>query len=639
MSQSTSLRILVLAVLATFLLTAGTGAVYAVTWQPAGPDGGTVVALAVDPTDPDIVYAGTQLGPLFKTTDGGESWHALHGFPTGSVGSLAIDPAHPRTLYAAVSYAGVYRSLDGGETWKAVWTNINEWVEAGIRIDSRGFVYVLFGRGLLRSQDGGESWRWNRPTGSRLTSLALDPIQPGVLYVAPDIGPIVRSDDAGRTWRRFGRPFAQSSLVTSFAVEPGRRQQRRVHVSTSQGLLRSLDGGFTWQASVELQDRQADRVIAAGGVLYALLERRTTWEGRGSLLRSLDGGETWEPAGAGLSAMSFSALAVAPSDPRTLYVGPTQQGVFRSRDGAETWTRASRGLAPLDVLRLATDPARPGRLLLATLGAGVLTTVDGGATWPPADPRPSHLFYTVGLKVEPKPPSRAFAASPDHRVRSDNGGITWRTLGPPGFDGVFALDPDHPGTLYASTVGAFERSQDAGETWKPVADPLACLYVTWVEVVPGSGTVVVSAYERTPGCSGRGGDGFYRSKDGGATWTKLPNSLPWTGVLATDSASPGVLYMVGFGVAKSTDDGDTWTTSAPFPGANALGLVFLATPDAFYVGGGDNAGGEVWVSHDQGASWSKIGGPIRGTSVSGLALDQGVLWAGTYGGLYRLDLD
>jgi photosystem II stability/assembly factor-like uncharacterized protein len=55
------------------------------TWQPSGPDGGTVGALTVDPTDADVVYASTQLGPLFKTTDGGESWHALSGFPTGSV--------------------------------------------------------------------------------------------------------------------------------------------------------------------------------------------------------------------------------------------------------------------------------------------------------------------------------------------------------------------------------------------------------------------------------------------------------------------------------------------------------------------------------------------------------------------------
>src|SRR3954469_11309365 len=80
---------------------------HAATWQPAGPDGGSVGALAVDPTDPDTVYASTFLGSVFKTTDGGESWRALPGFPVDSAESLAVDPAHPQTVYAAVSYHGI----------------------------------------------------------------------------------------------------------------------------------------------------------------------------------------------------------------------------------------------------------------------------------------------------------------------------------------------------------------------------------------------------------------------------------------------------------------------------------------------------------------------------------------------------
>jgi len=626
MVRSAPLRVLLLA---SVLLTVPALA-RAASWRYAGPEGGNLLALAVDPTDPDVVYASADFGPIFKTTDGGESWRALPS-PADSVGGLAIDPAHPRTLYAAVSYVGIFRSVDGGESWKAIWKDNAGLVTGGVRIDpTLGIVYVEFEAGVLRSKNGGKTWQRSViPTG-RLLSLALDPVEPGVVYVGNEFG-ISRSKDAAGTWKRFGRT-APLRDVTSLAVERGRRDSRRFYAATAQGLLRSDDAGVTWTPVWNKPGYHVERAILAGGVLYvttafASMERRV------SLLRSADGGDTWQSAGGGLFANSFTALAAAPSDPRTLYVAPVAQGVFRSRDGAASWMRASRGLHPTPVLRVAADPAQPGHLLAGTLGAGVLATRDAGATWT-LDARPSHLFHVISLEADRTRPGRFYAASPSRLVRSEDGGATWQVIGPASYDGALTLDPDHPGTVYVSSRDGVQRSQDGGTTWTVMSAP--CLSATQMVVVPGSGALVAFLYPHSA-CSDNF-FGYYRSRDGGASWTSITDRVPGQGGLKTDPSTPGVLYLIDSGLATSTDDGDTWTPIARLPEkGQTIAESFLLIPGAIYLGGYDDDGGKVWVTQDAGATWSEVGPPMPRDVVQSLAIDQGVIWATTFGGLRRLD--
>ena len=93
-------------------------------WTTGGPYGGTVHALAIDPTTPTTLYAGTYIG-VFKSTDAGGTWVAAsRGLTAESIRALAINPATPTTLYAGTHYEGVFKSTDAGGTWVAANTGL-----------------------------------------------------------------------------------------------------------------------------------------------------------------------------------------------------------------------------------------------------------------------------------------------------------------------------------------------------------------------------------------------------------------------------------------------------------------------------------------------------------------------------------
>lgn len=167
------------------------------TWTSVGPGSGHVNALAVDPTAPSTLYAGTS-GGMFKSTNGGASWTAMSSglLPTNrSVFALAVHPTTPTTIYAGL-LGGIYKSTDGAGSWAA--TNIalpaNSEVR-GLAIDptSPTRLYAstdgrigagTAGAGAFRSVDGGRTWSAFNDglTQTDVPSLAIDPVLPGIIY-------------------------------------------------------------------------------------------------------------------------------------------------------------------------------------------------------------------------------------------------------------------------------------------------------------------------------------------------------------------------------------------------------------------------------------------------------------------------
>src|SRR5947209_18559273 len=232
-------------------------------WSSNGPDGANVLSLAVDRSNPAIIYAGTTNG-VFKSTDGGESWTG--SLPNIYVRIVAIAPSTPTTLYAA-SDRGIYKSTDSGGSWNAVNnglenqrgpinilamaidpTNPNIAYVAGPDIDDPSNTY----KAIYKSTDGGTSWSITKHSIRYYAIhnvLAIDPISPNIIYAAGSVGngTVWKSIDNGRSWSIVDVGPDYRSTVLSLVIDP--TNTNVIYAGTSgQGLYRSIDGGATWSA-------------------------------------------------------------------------------------------------------------------------------------------------------------------------------------------------------------------------------------------------------------------------------------------------------------------------------------------------------------------------------------------------------
>jgi photosystem II stability/assembly factor-like uncharacterized protein len=297
--------------------------------QPAGSG---AQCLAVDPGDPDTVYAGLLGGGVRRTRDGGHSWDDCR-LPADDVFSIAVSPAGG-AVFAGTEPSALYRSDDHGESWRELtgllelpsrptwsfpprpWTSHVRWVAPNPH-DSDVLLAGIELGGLMRSTDGGETWEDHRPGAQRdVHSLAWHPQAEGVVYEAGG-GGAAWSDDWGETWTPAdeGR---DRHYTWSVAADPD--DPRRWFVSASTSPFRAHRGGDP-EAHVYRRENGGWRALAGGlpdpfpAMPYALVSLgETVLAGlaNGELWQSDDRGDTWslcELAGDRLS--RIVALAAA----------------------------------------------------------------------------------------------------------------------------------------------------------------------------------------------------------------------------------------------------------------------------------------------------------------------------------------
>jgi photosystem II stability/assembly factor-like uncharacterized protein len=229
-------------------------------------DGMQVWSLARDPSDPQLLFAGTCPAALYRSTDGGRTWAFLNAhMPDECVGGAPLAPRvtcvlvdpKDRAVFAGIEIAGVRRSRDGGDTWEALSEGLSSQDIHGLASvwNGKRVLLVTTNNDVNRSDDEGETWTplnvrsvfpWPYARG-----CAVSAEDPRAVWVGAGNGPpgnqggLFRTRDLGATWERLPLPQVTNSTVWNLAFNQA--EPRRVYVSSVSGqLYRSLDGGDSW---------------------------------------------------------------------------------------------------------------------------------------------------------------------------------------------------------------------------------------------------------------------------------------------------------------------------------------------------------------------------------------------------------
>jgi photosystem II stability/assembly factor-like uncharacterized protein len=543
----------------------------------------------------------------YLTEDGGTSWRMFN--LGGTTRFFEWDPINPKVIYAGGN--ALYRSADGGASWSRIFPAPRDTTAVEMIDDSASRAFVVNG---------------NRP---RITSLAIDPVHPNVVYAA--FGRTLRiSDDAGANWRT-ERNFA-TPVRRIWAARGG------LYVASERTLDVREDG--VWQESRPAPGPWGD-IAAAPPVVYAVIG------GKGAA--SEDDGKSWRALDLPGAGARVLAIATSLRFPDSAYVsydsleleGQTWFGVARTKDRGRSWSlvwKENNGTPAPNVhdawltrtfgpgwsgrpLYLGVAPANPDICYATDMGR-TMRTIDGGKNWDAVYSRRVGDGWTstgldvttsYGVHFDPFDVHRMFITYTDvGAFRSEDGGRSWQTA----TDGVpgewlnttywMEFDPDVRGRIWAAA--SFTHDLPRPKMWRDGA---------------------VSTY--------RGG--IVRSEDGGRTWRKSNAGMPETATtyVMLDPKSPKsarTLYAAGFGkgVYKSVDDGRTWTLKnlgiageEPFAwriSRTIEGRLYLVVARRSEDGSIENAAdGALYSSTDAAEHWGRVALPDGVNGPNGLTVD------------------
>ncbi len=666
-------------------------------WRLIGPfRGGRAVAAAGVPGDSTTFYFGSVNGGIWKTTDAGVVWTPIFdGQPVASIGALAVAPSDPKIIYAGTGESdiredlssgnGVYKSTDGGATWNHIGLEDTRQISR-IVIDPQDANVVYVGalghaygpneqRGVYKSVDGGAQWSRVLELGDEIgiSDLAMCSASPQLLFAgawhtwrppwssyAPIDGPgsgLYRSEDAGKTWAHLegnGLPAGDWGRVGVDVAPDGKRVYALIEVSKPAG---KAEAG-----------KPAESSPAAN---------------QSGLYRSDDGGNTWVLANADPRLTSrawyFNRITIDPQHPDVIYM--PNVALYRSEDGGKTISVVRGAPGGDDYHELWIDPKNSASMILAT-DQGTTISSNRGQTWSTWYNQPTGQFYHV--TTDNQFPYVVYGTEQDSGSaavlsRTDHGLITardWFTAGP-SESGYMVVDPKDSNIVYISgTYGEVARfnkrigfSQDISPwpsfSWesdiheRKYRDP-------WTPVLVLSPADSTTLYLGT--------QYVMKTVDGGLHWETISPDLTGAshdadeakdeksltldqakragyGVVFTIAPSPlnGDLIWAGSDsglIHLTSDGGKNWKDVTP-PGLSAWSKISLIEASHFdpavaYAavdrGPLDDRTPYIYRTRDYGATWqlitSGIAAPAFLRAVREDPQSKGLLFAGTEFGVY-----
>ncbi|MCC5808256.1 MAG: hypothetical protein JJU00_18155 [Opitutales bacterium] len=397
---------------------------------------------------------------ISRTTNAAASWSASNsGLGNPHVRALAIDPADFSVVYAG-TYGGIYKSTDGGATWASANTGLDaDWIlDIQIAATDTSVVYAATNKGVFKSTDSGATWAHAHDgiTYAYVNTLAVHPDDPGTVYAGTAGHGLFKTTDGGATWtaRNTGLTGDDNNLwINAVVLDPVDPDTVYLGSAGGNGVSRSTDGGTTWNAA-------NSNLSTAGRYVFTLAVHRADAGTPATLYlgciqgvyRSTDGAATWTAAygdersvwigyrgnnGNTGTLGNVRALVIHPDDPGTVYAGHAYFGAFKTTDGGASWSRVVSGLPSLPntigflhnmVFALALDPVDPDILLLGCLGR-------------PQASIPDQYVDSVAVDYSAPPGETLIGVIARHHG-NDHSNL-WRgdNINPDN-------NPDHPGTSY-----------------------------------------------------------------------------------------------------------------------------------------------------------------------------------------------
>jgi photosystem II stability/assembly factor-like uncharacterized protein len=678
-------------------------------WRNVGPfRGGRTRALSGIPTQPNVFYIGVVNGGVWKSADYGRTWQPIFDDqPTGSIGALVVAPSDPNIIYVGSGEGlhrpdlsvgdGIYKSTDAGKTWTHLGLRDGQQISQ-MAVDphnpDRLFVAVVghpYGpnpeRGIFRSTDGGKTFEKvlykNENIGA--AGVVIDQSDPNTVYATlwearegpwenaawnGTGGGIFKSTDGGTTWNQLsgGLPDGIIQAYVTISLSDPKRLFASVASKETVDLYSSSDAGATWH--IATTDPRPRGRIGGGDLCIPILDPKNpevvyvvstvTW-------KSIDGGKTWVGFRGAPGGDDYQNIWINPNDPNTIFI-TSDQGAIITVNGGQSWS-SWYNQPTAQMYHVAADNAFPYRLCSGQQESGSACISsrgnDGEITmrdWHPValeeygyaapDPLDPDIVYGGKLTRYDRRTTQAQnimpELSPKPEVRVD------RTE-------PVMFSPVDPHLLYFAANTLF-TTRDGGRTWTAISPELS--RKTWE--VPAS--VGIYTKEVTPTRRGfiyalapspldinriwAGTDDglIWLTTDGGKNWNDItpPSLTAWqkVSILEASHTDPNTAYAaintlrlddLRPHILRTRDGGKTWTeivvgipdnenVNAVREDPKRKGLLFAGTERT------------VYVSFDDGDHWQSLRLNLPATSVRDLTIKDNDLAIGTHGrGFWILD--
>jgi photosystem II stability/assembly factor-like uncharacterized protein len=636
-------------------------------WRNVGPfRGGRTRAISGVPSQPNVFFMAQVDGGVFKTTDFGRTWQPIFDDqPTGSVGALAVSVSNPDIIYAGSGEGlhrpdlsigdGIYKSTDAGKTWTHLGLRDGQQI-AQLALDPKNpdrlFVAVAghpYGpnkeRGIFRTLDGGKTFEkvLYRDENTGGGDVLIDPAHPNIAYAS--------------LWESREAPWEDGFWD-----------------GTNGGIFKSLDGGKTWtQLHKGLPDKivQANLAIAPSSPdkLFAAVKTSVSSQ----LYRSDDAGESWTVAtndprpAAAIGGGDLPVVRIDPKNPDIVYSASVV--CWKSVDGGKTWDGWRGAPGGDDYQNIWINPNNPDIVLLGS-DQGAIVTVNGGRTWSSWYNQSTAQLYHVS--ADNAFPYRLYSGQQESgsvgiASRGNDGAITFRNWHPVAAEeyGYVVADPLDPDVIYGGKLTRYDRRSGQGQDILPV--PLRSPGFRMLRTEP----VVFSTVD--PHLLFFCGNTLWQTRDGGQNWkqispdlTRKTYDLPACIGKYRSKASPqakqrGVIYTVAPSpldvnriwcgtddglIQLTTDGGKTWNnlTPAAITGWQKISLIDAGHFDADTAYAAvntlrlDDVRPYIYRTHDGGKTWTEIvHGIPDGQTVNTVREDpqtKGLLFAGTERAVY-----